>query len=263
MKKVINIGLWILLGVGLLTIQSFVSKSQDEMLCQEFNVNITPEKEVMFVTKKDVKREVENICGSSVEKATMADLTISEIEQSINDLAEVETAEAFKTLDGKLTVKVKQRLPIVRLINKNNKSSYYIDKKGYMMPLSSNYTAHVLAVNGAINEKMTNLSVDEIKQNDSLSRVRLLDDIYDMALHVWNDNFFRAQIQQMYVTRKREFVLIPRVGNHKLMFGKAKNIEKKFDKLKLFYTRGLNKKDWNKYKKIDLKYIDQIVCTKK
>ena len=40
--------------------------------------------------------------------------------------------------------------------------------------------------------------------------------------------------------------------------------EEKFEKLKMFYTEGLNKTDgWNKYSTINIKYKNQVVCTKK
>jgi cell division protein FtsQ len=48
------------------------------------------------------------------------------------------------------------------------------------------------------------------------------------------------------------------------VFGEAKDFEEKFEKLKTFYTEGLNKTDgWNKYSTINIKYKNQVVCTKK
>jgi cell division protein FtsQ len=48
------------------------------------------------------------------------------------------------------------------------------------------------------------------------------------------------------------------------VFGDAKDFEEKFEKLKTFYTEGLNKTDgWNKYSTINIKYKNQVVCTKK
>ena len=46
----------------------------------------------------------------------------------------------------------------------------------------------------------------------------------------------------------------------------AKTIDSKagIKKLKTFYTEGLNKTDgWNKYSTINIKYKNQVVCTKK
>jgi len=58
-------------------------------------------------------------------------------------------------------------------------------------------------------------------------------------------------------------VLIPRVGNYEIQFGKMTDLETKFLKLNSFYEQALSKTDWNKYKTINLKYKDQIVCFKK
>ena len=263
MKKVINIGLWILLVVGVLTIQSFVSKSQDEMICRKFDVKISSENGIMFITDEDIKEELKKLCSGSLDSIRMKNLNINKIEESILNLPEVEKVEVYKTLDGVLSVRVDQRKPIVRIINRNNISSYYVDKNGYMMPMSINYTAHVPVVNGYVNEGMLTMSVEDIKKDKKLRDERMLDEIYDMASYLSEDKFLSAQIQQLYINKKKEFVLIPRVGNHKVFFGKAENIEGKFEKLKLFYMEGLGKKGWNKYSAINLKYKDQIVCTKR
>jgi cell division protein FtsQ len=66
------------------------------------------------------------------------------------------------------------------------------------------------------------------------------------------------------VNADREIELFPAIGNHKIVFGEAKDIAEKFNKLKLFYTQGLNKSDgWMKYAIVNLKYKNLVVCTKK
>jgi cell division protein FtsQ len=67
-----------------------------------------------------------------------------------------------------------------------------------------------------------------------------------------------------HLNNEKEFELYPAVGNQKILFGKATDIAEKFEKLKIFYNEGLNKTDnWNKYSTINLKYKNQVVCTKK
>ena len=71
-------------------------------------------------------------------------------------------------------------------------------------------------------------------------------------------------MHQINVTNEKELELYLAVGNHKIIFGDANDIEEKFKKLKIFYTEGLNKTDgWNKYSVINVKYKNQVVCTKK
>jgi cell division protein FtsQ len=47
-----------------------------------------------------------------------------------------------------------------------------------------------------------------------------------------------------------------------VVFGSIENYEEKFRNLEAFYKKGLPVSGWNLYKEINLKYKNQIVCTK-
>jgi len=70
-------------------------------------------------------------------------------------------------------------------------------------------------------------------------------------------------IEQLYINKKSEFELIPKIGNHTILFGDIKEMKDKFEKLIAFYKQGISKSGWNKYKTINLKFKNQVVCTKK
>jgi cell division protein FtsQ len=62
-----------------------------------------------------------------------------------------------------------------------------------------------------------------------------------------------------------DFVLVPQVGSHTIIFGSARSdeeVKEKMDKLKVFYQEGLPFEGWNKYETINLKFRNQIVCKK-
>jgi cell division protein FtsQ len=82
-------------------------------------------------------------------------------------------------------------------------------------------------------------------------------------MYIRSDKFWEAQIVQIYVNGKGEFELIPRVGAHIIEFGKAEDIEEKFEKLWILYNEGFYNTGWNQYDKISLKYKNQAVCTKR
>jgi cell division protein FtsQ len=54
--------------------------------------------------------------------------------------------------------------------------------------------------------------------------------------------------------------MYPQVGKQYIEFGKAEQIEEKFSKLTIFYQKILPFKGWNTYKRVNLKYFNQIVC---
>ncbi len=54
--------------------------------------------------------------------------------------------------------------------------------------------------------------------------------------------------------------MIPTIGETKIEFGRPMNIEKKFEKLSVFYTRIIPAEGWNKYTTVKLRFKNQIVC---
>ena len=55
-------------------------------------------------------------------------------------------------------------------------------------------------------------------------------------------------------------LMLTRLGEQ-LEFGKVKNVKEKFEKLMLYYEKGNSQN--KEYKVLNLKYKNQIVCTKK
>jgi cell division protein FtsQ len=72
----------------------------------------------------------------------------------------------------------------------------------------------------------------------------------------------QALIGQIHLKKNGDFVLIPLVGDQLIVFGSAftdQEVRDKFEKLKIFYTKGLPYEGWEKYSEISLKYRGQIV----
>jgi cell division protein FtsQ len=236
----------------------FVTRHQNQMPCQGLDVAISSEAEMYFIDKIDVENHVINASDSVVGKR-MIDLNTLHIEQVIETLPEVKKADVYKTINGRLKVNVELRVPVARVFNKNG-NSFYIDKQGEMMPLSTKYSARILTVNGNIHQPQNAGNAGVMVAERFEKQLR---EIHEIASFIAADSFWSAQIQQVYVDEKLEYVLIPRVGNYEIQFGKMTDIETKFLKLNSFYEQALSKTDWNKYKTINLKYKDQIVCFKK
>ena len=71
----------------------------------------------------------------------------------------------------------------------------------------------------------------------------------------WDD-----QIDKIYISNEGDVILTPRVEEHKIIFGDLNDISHKFEKLNAFYKNILPQEDGEKYKIINLKYKNQIVC---
>lgn len=264
MKKILNIGIWVLLAIGLVVSLGFAGYEQSTMPCTGIGVKIDHEDENFFVDEADIQTLLLDR-GDTLVGQSLSSINYEELEQLIMKNPVIEDAEVYADLHGKLNVKVKQRTPLVRVFN-NLGESFYIDEYGQLMPLSEKFTSRVIVANGFIKDSYHNAyaaNLNEVANVDSLSKTTLLDDIYLIAKRFENDEFWSAQIQQIYVDENQEIVLIPRVGNHKIVIGDRDNLERKLNKLMIFYKEGLNKTGWNQYSVINLKYKNQVVCTKR
>ncbi len=264
-KKIVSVVLWIIGLSGLIASLAFSSAHQKSIEVKNLSVTVENTDVNTFIDEEDVKTFLndrqENILNSEVEN-----IDVTKIEKALNSHPAIENAEVSIDVNGDVNVDVFQRKPLVRILNLDGES-YYIDTQSKLMPLNENYTARVLIASGFILEpyaQRVKVSVNEIAKNETYSKVSVLDDIYKLAEYITKDSTLNSLVQQINVTNEKEFELYLSIGNHKIVFGEAINIEEKFNKLKKFYTDGLNKTDgWNKYSIINIKYKNQVVCTKK
>jgi len=264
-KKIAFIGLWVTLIVGFLACLGFVNKQQDDMLCKSIDVKVNQDDDLYFLNKIDIQ-EIIRDRGDSIIGQPKSTINIPEIERALNSHADIANAEVYVTVNGEVKVEVKQRRPVIRIINANG-DSYYLDSEGTLMPLSDKYTAKVLVANGLLIEpyaKRYMYSIDKLSNDSAMKSVSMLDELFAMANYINADEFWKAQIQQLYVNSDKDIELVPMVGDQQIIFGDTTSMDEKFKKLLTFYHQGLNTTGWwNKYSTINLKFKNQIVCTKK
>ena len=264
MKLALKISVWILLVGGAIALLAFTNKANNDSLCKEVVVSINHDEENYFVEEKDVLQMAYQR-GDSLKGQSLVSIDVFALESIFNTHPSIQNTDVYKSIDGKLYINIKQRRPIARIINYVNES-YYIDNYGKLMPMSENYTARVPVFCGRIpNSFGANYGrclATEFASEDSLNmNFRILNSIYRVAAYIDSSEFWRAQIEQVMVV-DNDFVLIPKVGDNRIIFGDAKDTRKKFEKLMVFYQEGLSKTGWNKYSVINLKYANQVVCTK-
>ena len=134
-------------------------------------------------------------------------------------------------------------------------------------------SAAVPFANGFIYDKEAGHKVRTVEKNeisDTSFHPLTIEKVYMLADYIRHHEFWNDQVQQVFVNADGDLELIPRVGNHTIILGDVtagqngeKELNEKFKKLFLFYKEGLSKQGWDKYSAINLKYKDQVVCTKK
>lgn len=256
MKRLKNILVVACMIVYLIVVLGLTSDNSKNRICNKIEIHISDSLEKGFLTSDDILEMVhENnvkILGYPIGK-----INSEEMETRLRQNPSVRKAEVFVCADGSLNIDIEQRKAILRIINQRQES-YYVSADGAIIPWSEKFTARVLIANGYITD-----SYDSDKMNfvDQTGKGGVVKWLYELASYIENNQFWKAQIEQIYVTRSGELELIPRVGPHIIQFGLADDFERKFRKLLAFYEQGLSRTGWNRYKTLNLKYEGQIVCT--
>ena len=105
------------------------------------------------------------------------------------------------------------------------------------------------------------------KQKKTEKTYEFLPKLLTFVKNLAEDDFWSAQIVQINLIAGRsgkqpEVELIPRAGAHVIRLGHLESVEAKLDKLLQLYRHVLDYEGWNSVRYIDLRFENQIVCTK-
>jgi cell division protein FtsQ len=261
-KTILNIISWLLIISYLVITLGFVSEKQDQVACDSLDIKIVDTTGNNFINKSEVlamfKEKKLNLLGKPINFINMAQL-----ESIIYQNNSVKKVEVFKNY-GILSIEIEQRLPIIRIINIYNQS-FYIDYDGKLMPFSPKFTARVLVANGFISDlyfKAKTIDLMTLNGIDSMKNANVINKLNTIARFIYKDKFWKSQIEQLYIDEKHEIEIVPKIGSHLILFGDIDRLAEKFRNLKVFYYEKINQAGWNKYKVINLKFKNQIVCSK-
>ena len=230
-----------LLVAGIIFLLAFTNTRYSNKTCMDYRINLADEN-TSLITRGEIILLMESIQDSIV-GTTINEVPIYEIERKIESLNDVQNAEVYINMEGMLYIDIYQKKAIVRISPKEGED-FYMCSEGSRFNLSSNYSEHIIVANGNL--------------EDSIDFFNAL----ELADYISSDSLWKSQIIQIYFKENKEIELIPRVGNHIILFGSIHDYRDKFKKLRLFYKKGAMKLGWNKYQQLNLKYKDQIVCKK-
>jgi cell division protein FtsQ len=194
----------------------------------------------LFVKSETVnKLLIEN--KNDVRSIAKEELDLDKLEKSIKKHEMIQHVNVFVSVDGVLKAVVKQKTPIGRVFDEAG--SFYVDYEGNSMPLSDNFTARVPLISGEIND-------ENIKKLSEVLKV------------IYNDEFLKKNIIGVRVLPNGSLIMINRNYSYQLVFGRPINIEKKFKNYKAFFQKAVLDSSLLKYKIVNLKFTQQVVCTK-
>jgi cell division protein FtsQ len=260
LKTLVKILLMLFIGAYLIVVLGFAGRQYEAVLCRDMQVVVRDSLERGLVTASDIRNLI-RLEHPEVVGLPVARVNEGSIEESLVRLPAISTAQVYTNIKGRLIVEITQRVPVARIEDRDH-NRYYLDEEGYVIPANMEYTPHLLCINGEIPgrySKEKNIHPVEGTEGSGIC----MEDLLKLAMYINADPFWRSQIVQVYVNGSGEFELIPRVGSQIIFFGTAERMETKFFNLKTLYRDGFSHTGWNQYETINLKYNNQVICTKR
>jgi cell division protein FtsQ len=259
-KKWVHILIWMAVLAGALALLSFVHSSNESAICWKIDIDISNSEKVLFVNESLLRQQITESLGA-LEETPMSTISIDRIREIVLANSGVSSAVVHKTLDGRIHINAEQRVPNCRVLNADG-SGFYLDQEGWIVPLSSRYTAHVPVFTGEIQESAQISCIEELVALDKTAKSHL-DEIHKVANYLEAHPFWLAQIDHVWIEKDGDFIMIPRVGNHEIIVGNVDELDVKMKKLEAFYGKTVKKANLNKYETINLKFRNQVVCKRK
>lgn len=236
-------------AAGLVTLASFGNARLKSKPCKKISIIIDNEYNNYFISDLEVRNLLTREGTRKLEGMRAEEIDLKNLEMRVKSHKFVKDAQVYRDLEGNISVSIKQNRPIARILHTD--TDVYIDQDGNFLPLSDRFTARVLPVTKSVLAPAFNKEFFQ----DSVGRAYL-----QLIDFIEGDNFWRAQIAQMHIDAKGKVVFLPQVGNQNIEFGKPENIEDKFRKLMVFYQKVLPVMGWDRYKRVNVEFHNQIIC---
>lgn len=229
-------------------------QSRGPIICKGIRIEVLDSTINSFVTVSDVRIYLDKSCGKLIGQP-IDSIDLVKVEKVVDSRSAVLKSEAFVTRDSMLNITVTQRKPVVRFQKKDG--GFYADAEGYIFPLQSSYASHVQIIDGAIPLAANSGYKGDIENPDEKAWFKR---IMSVVNYMEGSKVWKGKIVQIHVQENGELILIPREGNEKFLFGQPGSIEEKFSKMERYYTTIIPEKGSNRYKSVDVRFADQIVC---
>ncbi len=248
-KQRIKAFFWLVLLAALTGVSLMAARLQSEevitgveaevLLLEKGNNLILPEDIVKSVIKK----------FGPLEKLPIDMVDMRSMEQFLLISPYVKEASVFLGANGKLNLSIRQRMPVMRIVD-NSGAHWYIDADTVRMPVSRNFTARVPLVNGNFPSTMN-------------VKTWPIETLFDITMMLQENEFMGSLIDQIYVESNDKVWLVPRMGPSRILITCASDLEDQAERIQKFYKKALPFTGWDTYSYIDTRFAGQVVAKKR
>lgn len=206
-----------------------------------------------ILQKNSIENDLLNKCGDfTTYKRNQIDT--KEIKKFLEKKNFVEHATVSVSLTGILRITVVQKSIIARVFT-TNKENFYIDNNLRIIRTNDlNESVRCLYVTGDIKEKPKNI-IDSLKDKNCY-------EVYKLAMMISTNQTLKEWIGCIHKL-KEKWILTPFQGDYTIILGKEEKWKNELEKLQYFIELYLKKQGYSNYESIDLRFYNQVVCSKK
>ena len=256
-KKILSIALWVITAAAIVVL--FIFARENYLNTPVKAVNLLPASDSGFVRRSVLQKEIESYCEEFGRSKKIGTVDMVKIQKSLDANPWIESNATHIGLDGNLNVSFKEYEPQLRVFGKNGRSAYVTDE-GVVVPSCTNYTPYVLVASGNLD-----LPVDTATYTlcDTLDRDHNIINALYWYKVIKANPFMGNCVGQLYCDSKNEFELTVKGLDARVIVGDTCLAADKLYRLETFMKKRINRMETQNMKTINLKYKNQIVCTKR
>lgn len=274
LRIISNVVIWGALAAYLVFAARHCTEQQREEELNTVNIVVTDSGRLKTVSSETVRGWLEQ-SDVPLEGSPLRQVNTGRISELIGAHAFIATTKTWVEQNGTLNIEVSQRQPIIRVVTDDG-YDFYISHDYWILPSQHGKGEYVPVVTGRFGlpfargwfGNLEEVLREEEKKSDE--NYCFLVKLINFVKLTNDDPFWRDEIVQIAVTREDgaptwkepDIELVPRVGNHTIAIGTLDDAAAKLAKLRLFYDNVLAYEGWDEYKMINIKYNNQVICTK-
>lgn len=255
-RKILFVGMWLAIGSGMLILLIAAMGKQKRDNCKGYNIVITGEQNSgFFLDEESISKLLRTTANGNIKGQPKSSFNLQQMEETLEENVWIKDAQLYFDNRAMLHVSVMEREPVARIFTAGGRS-FYLDESERRIPLSEKAIAKVPVFTGFPDKKV-------LAKPDSV----LLRAIRTTAQFINTHSFWASQVAQIDMVPDCgpgcwEFEMTPVIGNHIVKLGDGEDIEKKFNRLLIFYQQVLSRTGFDKYKTIDVRFAGQVIGNK-
>ena len=254
-KKILSIVAWVVTAAALIALFVFAREDYLTSPVKAVKVNIERESDSGFIKERFLLADIDKLRG----KSDIGTINMLTIQKHLNSIPWIESSTSYVDLDGTLCVNIKEYNPVLRIFSENGKS-VYLTEDGICIPTNRLYTPHVLIANG--NFTLRNDSTSFALCDTLVEDQALIETLY-LYKAIEHNAFMESCIGQLYRDRKGLFDIVVNDIDARVTVGDTCQIADKLHRAEIFIKQKAGSAEIKGMKNINLKYKNQVVCTKR